>query len=81
MMGPFSKSGERNPDSLFNPLIISLVAMSILFGFGLAALVFRLETHGSFNAIIPGLILSFAGVCVQFGMLRFLIRHRTQPTD
>ncbi len=75
------KSGDEKPGSLFNPLMISLVAMSILFGFGLATLVFRIETHGSTDAVLSGLILSFAGVCVQFAMLRFLIRHRTQPSD
>ena len=81
MMGIPRKSGDRKHDSLFNPVIVSLVAMSILFGFGLAALVFRLETHGRTDAILPGLILSFAGICVQFAMLRSLIRHRTQPSD
>jgi hypothetical protein len=75
------QSGDRKPGSLFNPLIVSLVAMSILFGFGLATLVFRLQNHASLDAVLPGLVLSFAGVCVQFAMLRFLIRHRTQPSD
>jgi hypothetical protein len=81
MLGPLSKSGDRKPDSLFNPVIVSLVGMSILFGFGLATLVFHLEHHASPDGVLPGLILSFAGICVQFGMLRLLIRHRTQPSD
>jgi len=75
------KSGEEKPTSLFNPLIVSLVAMSVLFGFGLATLAFRLENHASPEGVLPGLVLSFAGVCVQFVMLRHLIRHRTQASD
>ena len=78
---PRNSKSEPKPHSLFNPLIVSLIVMSILFGFGLATLFFRLETHDSPDRILPGLILSFAGVCVQFGMLRFLIRHRTQPQE
>lgn len=73
------KPTADKPHSLFNPLIVSLVAMSVLFGFGLASLAYHLENHTSPNAVLPGLILSFAGVCVQFAVLRFLIRHRTQP--
>jgi len=75
------QSGNGKPTSLFNPLMVSLVAMSILFGFGLATLVFHIENHSSPDGVLPGLILSFAGVCVQFGMLRFLIRRRTEASD
>lgn len=75
------KSGDEKPASLFNPLIVSLVAMSVLFGFGLATLAFRLENHDSPDGVLPGLVLSFAGVCVQFAMLRYLIRHRTQAPE
>ena len=81
MFGPISKNSDRKPDSLFNPVIVSLVGMSILFGFGLATLVFHIKNHASPDGVLPGLILSFAGVCIQFGMLRFLIRHRTLPAD
>ena len=55
--------------------------MSILFGFGLATLIFRLQSHGRPDAVIPALVLSFAGLVVQFGMVRFLIRHLTQASD
>jgi hypothetical protein len=75
------KSDTPKPHALFNPLIVSLVAMSILFGFGLATLVFRLQNHASPEAVLPGLVLSFAGVCAQFAMLRYFIRHRTQPQE
>jgi hypothetical protein len=75
------QSGDEKPASLFNPLIVSLVAMSILFGFGLATVAFRLENHASADGVLPGLVLSAAGVCVQFMMLRHLIRHRTQPSE
>lgn len=75
------KSDDPKPHHLFSPVIVSLVAMSILFGFGLATLVFRLQNHADTDAVLPGLILSFAGVCAQFAMLRYLLRHRTQPTD
>jgi hypothetical protein len=78
---PRGSSDHSQPHSLFNPVIVSLVVLSILFGFGLATLVFRLQNHASPDAVLPGLILSFAGVCVQFGMLRFLIRYRTQSSD
>ena len=78
---PPKSSDDPKPHSLFNPVIVSLIVMSILFGFGLATLAFRLETGASPDRILPGLVLSFSGVCVQFGMLRFLIRHRTQPQD
>lgn len=75
------QSPNAKSHSLFNPLMFSLVGMSVLFGFGLATLVFHLENHSSPSGVLPGLILSFAGVCVQFAMLRYLIRHRTQQTD
>ena len=73
------ESGNGKPHPLFNPVMVSLVAMSILFGFGLATLVFRLQGHRSPDAILPGLILSFFGMIIQFGVLRLLLRHRTQP--
>jgi len=72
------KSDDANPGSSLGMVIVSLVAMSVLFGFGLATLLFRLQNHASPNAVIPALVLSFAGVVVQFGMVRFLIRHLTQ---
>jgi hypothetical protein len=75
------QAANAKPHSLFNPLMVSLVAMSAMFGFGLATLVFHIKNHSSPDAVFPGLILSFAGVCVQFGMLRFLIRHRIQPSE
>lgn len=74
-------SSDGKPHRLFNPVIVSLVAMSILFGFGLATLVFRLQNHADTDAVLPGLILSFAGICAQFAMLRYLIRHRSQISD
>ena len=82
MLGiPRRKSADENPSSSLSYVIVFLIAMSILFGFGLATLIFRLQTHTRPDTIIPALILSFAGVCVQFAMARFLIRHITQPSD
>ena len=78
MFGLPRKSADENPGSSLSQVVVWLVAMSMLFGFGLATLIFRLQTHARPDAIIPALILSFAGVCVQFGMARFLIRHITQ---
>ncbi len=72
---------DDNPASSLGLLIVSLVAMSILFGFGLATLIFRLQTHTRPDAVIPALVLSCAGLCVQFGMVRFLIRHLTQAPN
>ena len=81
MLGLPRKSADDNPGSSLNLVVFWLVAMSILFGFGLATLIFRLQTHTRPDAIIPALVLSFAGVCVQFGMVRFLIRHITQAQE
>ncbi|HEY3626018.1 MAG TPA: hypothetical protein VGL00_07030 [Terracidiphilus sp.] len=75
------KSADENPGSSLHLVIGWLVAMSILFGFGLATLIFRLQTHTRPDAIIPALLLSLAGLCVQFGMARFLIRHITQTQE
>ena len=80
MFEPLDKS-EDNPASSLGLLIVSLVAMSILFGFGLATLIFRLQAHARPDAVIPALVLSFAGLCAQFGMVRFLIRHLTQASQ
>jgi hypothetical protein len=81
MLGFPRKSADDNPGSSLNLVVVFLVAMSILFGFGLATLIFRLQTHTRPDAILPALILSFAGVCVQFGMVRFLVRHITQTSE
>ena len=81
MLGFPRKSADESPGSSLNLVVVFLVAMSILFGFGLATLIFRLQTHTRPDAILPALILSFAGVCVQFGMFRFLIRHITQTSE
>jgi len=75
------QSGDHVSESSVNWVIVSLVAMAFLFGFGLATLISRLQDHARPDAIIPALILSFAGMCVQFGMLRFLIRHRAQQAS
>lgn len=78
MLGfPRSQSSENHASSLRN-LIVSIVVMAVLFGFGLATLIFRLETHASPEAVLPALALSFAVLCGQFAMVRFLIRHITQ---
>jgi len=81
MIGVPRKSADENPGSSLSLVIVWLVAMSILFGFGLATLIFRLQTHTPPTAIIPALVLSFAGLCAQFTMARFLIRHLTQASD
>jgi hypothetical protein len=72
---------DDNPASSLGLLIVSLVAMSVLFGFGLATLIFRLQTHTRPDAVIPALVLSFAGLCAQLGMVRFLIRHLAQASE
>jgi len=80
MLGfPRSQSDENHASSL-SKVIVTLVVMAVLFGFGLATLIFRLQTHSSPNAVIPALVLSFAGLCAQFVMVRFLIRHITQTS-
>ena len=81
MFDRLRKSDDENHASSLSKVIISLVAMSILFGFGLATLIFRLQNHARPDAVIPALILSFAGLVAQFGMVRFLIRHITQASD
>ena len=78
---PRRKSTDHNPGSSLSKVIVSLVAMSILFGFGLATLIFRLQNHARPDAVIPALVLSLAGVVVQFGMVHFLIRHITEASD
>ena len=81
MLGfPRSQSSENHASSL-GKVILSLVAMAVLFGFGLATLIFRLQTHSSASAVIPALALSFFVLCAQFGMVRFLIRHITQTQE
>ena len=75
------RKSDENPASSLGMLIVTMVAMSILFGFGLATLIFRLQTHTRPDAVIPALVLSLAGLCVQFGMVRFLIRHLTQASE
>ncbi len=81
MLGfPRPKTDENHASSL-SKLIVTLILMSVLFGFGLATLIFRLQMHARPDAVIPALVLSFAGVCVQFGMTRFLIRHITQASQ
>ncbi len=82
MLGlPRRPSSDDNPGSSLSAVILTLVAMAVLFGFGLATLAFRLETHSRFDAVLPALILSLAGLCAQFTMARFLIRRLTQPSD
>jgi hypothetical protein len=81
MLGfPRPKNDENHASSLRN-LIVSIVVMAILFGFGLATLIFRLQTHASPDAVLPALTLSFAVLCGQFAMVRFLIRHITQTQE
>jgi hypothetical protein len=75
------QSGNHVSHSSLSWVILSLVAMAFLSGFGVAMLITRLQDHVRPDAIIPALILSVGGMCVQFGMLRFLIRHRTQASD
>ena len=75
------RKSDDNPASSLGMLIVTMVAMSILFGFGLATLIFRLQTHTHPDTVIPALVLSFTGLCAQFGMVRFLIRHLTQVSE
>ncbi len=75
------RKSDDNPASSLGMLIVTMVAMSILFGFGLATFVFRLQTHTRPDAVIPAIVLSFAGLCAQFGMVRFLIRHLAQASE
>ena len=75
------RKSDDNPASSLGLLIVSLVAMSILFGFGLATLIFRLQMHARPDDVIPALVLSFGGLCAQFGMVRLLIRHLSQASE
>ena len=75
------QSGETVSHSSLSWVILSLVAMAFLSGFGLATLISRLQDHARPEAILPALFLSFAGMCIQFAMLRFLLRQRTQASD
>ena len=75
------QSGSDVSHSSLSWVILSLVAMAFLSGFGLATLITRLQDHARPDAIIPALILSFGGMCVQFVMVRFLIRQRVQASD
>ena len=77
----FLRKSDDNPASSLGPLILSMVVMAILFGFGLATFIFRLQTHSHPEAVIPAVVLSFAGLCGQFGMVRFLIRHLNQASE
>ena len=82
MLGlPHRPSADENPKSSLNWVILSLVALAFLSGFGVATLITRLQDHARPDAIIPAVILSFAGMCIQFGMVRFLLRHRVQARD
>ena len=81
VMFEFLRKSDDNPASALGPLIISMVVMAILFGFGLATFIFRLQTHTHSDAVIPAVALSFAGLCGQFLMVRFLIRHLTQASE
>jgi len=78
---PRRPSADENPGSSLSMVIVTLVAMSILFGFGLATLVFRLQTHSSPQGVLPPLVLSLAGLCAQCTMVRFLIRRVTQASE
>jgi hypothetical protein len=80
-MFQFLRQSDENHASSLRKLMVSLVVMSILFGFGLATFIFRLQTHTHAEAVIPAVVLSFAGLCAQFGMVRFLIRHIAQTSD
>ena len=75
------QSGHEVSHSSLSWVILSLVAMAFLSGFGVAMLITRLQDHARPDAIIPALILSIGGMCIQFAMVRFLIRHRTQASD
>ena len=81
MLGFSRPQSDEDHTSSLSKVILSLVAMAVLFGFGLATLIFRLQTHSSPDAVIPALVLSFAVLCAQFGMVRFLIRHIAQASD
>jgi hypothetical protein len=81
VMFEFLRKSDDNPASSLGPLIISMVVMAILFGFGLATFIFRLQTHTHADAVIPAVVLSLAGLCLQFGTVRFLIRHLTQVSE
>ncbi len=81
MLGFSRPQSDEDHASSLSKVILSLVAMAVLFGFGLATLIFRLQTHSSPDAVIPALVLSFAVLCAQFGMVRFLIRHIAQASD
>jgi hypothetical protein len=80
-MFEFRRKSDDNPASSLGPLILSMVVMAILFGFGLAAFIFRIQTHTRPDAVIPAVVLSFTGLCAQFGMVRFVIRHLTQASE
>lgn len=81
MLGFLRSESEENHASSLGKVIVTLVLMSALFGFGLATLIFRLQTHSSPTGVIPALVLSFIGLCAQFGMVRLLIRHITQTQE
>jgi len=81
MLGFPRPTSDDNHASSLRKVIVTLVAMAILFGFGLATLIFRLQMHARPDAVIPALVLSFAGLCAQFAMVRFLIRHITQASE
>ena len=75
------RSDDDNPANSLGKVVVSLVVMSILFGFGLATLIFRLQVHSRPDAVIPALVLSFAGVAAQFSMVRFLIRRLKEASE
>ena len=77
----FLRKSDDNPASSLGPLILSMVVMAILFGFGLATFIFRLQTHTHSDAVIPAVVLSLVGLCGQFGMVRFVIRHLTRASE
>ena len=81
MFPPRRQLEDRQPDYSLILVIVSLVAMSFLLGFGAATLVFRIEGHGNPDAVLPGVILSLFGVIVQYSILRLLIRHRIQTSN
>jgi formate hydrogenlyase subunit 3/multisubunit Na+/H+ antiporter MnhD subunit len=81
MLGFPRPHSDENHASSLSKVIVSLVVMAILFGFGLATLIFRLQAHSSPDAVIPALVLSFSVLCGQFAMVRFLIRHISQAAE
>jgi hypothetical protein len=81
MLGFLRPDSSENHASSLSKVIVTLVVMAVLFGFGLATLIFRLQTHTRPDAVIPALVLSFAGLCAQFAMTRFLIRHITHASQ